>query len=227
MRLSSLTMSQPADENPPQYSSTEPPQNQKSELSTIIQHIKRMRDYCEKLEKLNNVQQDVIDSCSRSNKSPENVEKFIEILKIWDEAALAMTEASSLFKEMFYYTDEENELYEAIQKLSDAEIDRIYNASTLDRQQPELTPKSNPTDSIDRYGKTSHKSSKTRSFFYDIFGKSDHHKARPVWHWNSWGRRRSSRPFLLQPYEPRWGVYRYQPSHLGTCISLSKRFYHC
>ena len=78
----------------------------------------------------------------------------------------------------------QNELYDAMKKLSDTELDRVFASSklgTISHRQPELTW--NHKNNIDGHGNFKYKSSRARMFFQGVW---KHLKGRPVW--DSWDR---------------------------------------
>lgn len=110
---------------------------------------------------------------------PKGLEYVLQGDRLLDEMTDLSREITNILEERISHG--QNELYDAMKKLSDTELDRVFASSklgTISHRQPELTW--NHKNNIDGHGNFKYKSSRARMFFHAIQGVWKHLKGRPV-----------------------------------------------
>jgi hypothetical protein len=110
---------------------------------------------------------------------PKGLEYVLQGGRLLDQMTDLFKEATNILEERISHG--QNELYDAMKKLSDSELDRVFASSklgTTSQRQPELNW--NPKNNIDAHGNFKCRSSRGRMFFYAIHGVWKHLKGRLV-----------------------------------------------
>lgn len=177
-------MSKLPNNSPPQYESHH--QSQDNILITVIQNERCFREWARKLRDLDPRFEKFFDSSFQGDlRCPKCLEYVLQGGRLLDEMTDLFREATNILQERTSHG--QNELYDAIKKLSDTELDRVFASSklgTTSHRQPELTW--NHKNNIDGHGNFKYKSSRARMFFHAIQGVWEHLKGPLVW--DSWDR---------------------------------------
>lgn len=176
--LWSPTMSKLSNHSPPQYESHY--QSQDDILITVIQNERRFREWARKIGDLDPRFEKIFDSSFQGDlRCPKGLEYVLQGGRLLDEMTDLSREVTNILEEIISHG--QNELYDAMKKLSDTELDRVFASSklgTTSHRQHELTW--NHKNNIDGHGNFKYKSSRARMFFQAIQGVWKHLKGRPV-----------------------------------------------
>lgn len=171
-------MSKLSNDSPPQYESNY--QSQDNILITVIQNEKSFREWARKMGDLDPRFEKFFDSSFEGDLSyPTGLEYVLQGGRLLDEMTDLFKEATNILEERIAHS--QNELYDAMKKLSDTELDRVFASSklgTTSHSQPELTW--NHKNNIDGHGNFKYNSSRARMVFHAIQGVWKHLKGRPV-----------------------------------------------
>lgn len=174
----SPTMSKLPNDSPPQYESHH--QSQDNILITVIQNERRRRELGRKMGDVDSRFEKFLDNSFQGDLTcPKGLECVLRGGRLLDEMADLFREIANILEERISH--DQNELYDAMKKLSDTELDRVFASSklgTISHGQPELTW--NHKNNIDGHGNLKYKSSRARMFFHAIQGVWKHLKGPPV-----------------------------------------------
>lgn len=176
--LLSPTMSKLSNDSPPQYEPHH--QSQDNILITVIQNERRFREWARKMGDLDPRFEKFFDGSFQGDlRCPKGLEYVLQGGRLLDEMTDLFREATNILEERISHG--QNELYDAMKKLSDIELDRVFASSklgTTSHRQPELTW--NHKNNIDGHGNLKYKSSKAQMFSHAIQGVWKHLKGQPV-----------------------------------------------